>query len=79
MFGPSLYPSSTFVGLSRVVFTLIFPSLVIGGIPVNILLTLNPSEMLLFLLIAIFWLFFSIFLFNAGLKKYESGNMIGNR
>lgn len=79
MLTPSNYPNSSFTGGVRIFFTFFVPALFISGIPINILLNLKIQDILLMTLVAVLWLFFSVKMFNRGLKRYESGNLVGIR
>jgi ABC-2 type transport system permease protein len=79
MLGPSLYPNSSFSGVVRVFFTFFVPAIIIGGLPVNILLHLKLLDILLLILLGCFWVIFSVFIFYRGLRRYESGNLVGIR
>jgi len=77
LLGPSLYPNSSYVGAVRLFFTFVVPSLFISGVPINILLKPNWQMVLFMLVVACFWLILSIKVFKLGLKRYESGNLVG--
>ena len=79
MLGPSLYPNSSFTGGVRVFFTFFVPAIMISGIPINMLLSPDPLQILMMLFFGILWLFFGVFVFKQGLKRYESGNLVGIR
>lgn len=79
MLGPSLYPNSTFTGIIRIFFSFFIPALFISGIPINIILNLDIIEILTMVVVAIAWLFFAVKMFNWGLRRYESGNLVGIR
>jgi ABC-2 type transport system permease protein len=79
MLGPSLYPNSSYIGAVRFFFTFFVPALLISGIPVNILLEPNVNTIILMIGIALLWIFLAISIFKIGLKRYESGNLVGSR
>jgi ABC-2 type transport system permease protein len=79
MLGPSLYPNSSFTGIVRIFFSFFVPALFISGIPINIILSLNLFQLLLMFGVGLAWLFVSVKIFNLGLKRYESGNLVGMR
>lgn len=74
--GPSLYPNKSFTGIVRIFFTFFIPALFLAGKPIDMLLTENFSDLWVMIVIAIFWLAFSAFVFYRGLKRYESGNLV---
>lgn len=77
--GPSLYPNSAFTGNIRLFFIFFIPTLALGAIPTEIILNFSLQKVLLLLLLAGFWLTTAIFIFYLGLKRYESGNLVGSR
>lgn len=79
MLGPSLYPNASFTGLVRTFFTFFVPAILIGGAPIDVLLSNNLGIIAQMFLISIFWISFASFIFYRGLKRYESGNLVGVR
>lgn len=79
LLGPSLYPSSSFEGGIRIFFTFVVPALVIGGVPIGILLNFDIYQCLLLIFLGPFWVALAVVVFNCGLKRYESGNLVGAR
>ena len=75
-FTPSLFHGGAFQGVMRFIFTFIIPSLLIGTLPVETLKNTSLSKLLLMGILAIIWVFFSIFIFNKSIKKYESSNFM---
>lgn len=73
----SLYHGGAFTGLLRLIFTFVIPSLLLGAIPVEIVKNLSISNLLMIVLLTIFWLILSIIFFYKSLKKYESNNLFG--
>lgn len=73
----SLYHGGAFTGLLRVIFIFIIPSLLLGAIPVEIVKTISITNLLMIILLAIFWFILSIMFFYKSLKKYESNNLFG--
>lgn len=79
MLGPSLWPVSSFTGTVRMFFTFFVPAIVIGGMPVNVLRSLSLLDMAAILACGIFWLGLATIVFYRGLRRYESGNLVGVR
>jgi len=79
MLGPSLYPNSSFTGGVRFFFVFVIPAIVIGGLPVDILLRLDLRDVLLLVGLSAFWLVVGVVVFYRGLRRYESGNLVGVR
>lgn len=77
--GSSTYPSGTYNEFLRFCFVFVIPSIVIGGLPVEIIK--NHSYELVFLIwaIAIFWVLLAVFLLKKAIKRYESANLLANR
>lgn len=79
MFGPALYPNASFTGAVRIFFTFCIPAIVIGGLPIDILLKPNLKDILTLAVLGISWLKVSTVVFYKGLRRYESGNLVGVR
>jgi ABC-2 type transport system permease protein len=75
--GTALYPNKAFQGFPRIFFTWVLPSALIGTIPADIFINPNLRQILILVGMSMFWITLGIFLFNKGLKKYESGNVFG--
>lgn len=73
----SLYHGGAYTGLLRIIFTFAMPSLLVGAIPVEIIINMSLSKILLAILLTIFWFVLSIMFFYKSLKKYESNNLFG--
>ncbi len=79
MLGPSLMPNSAFTGAMRFIFTFIIPAIVIGGLPVNIILSPSIKGLIVMTAISLAWVYLAQWVFNRGLRRYESGNLVGTR
>lgn len=79
MLGPSLNPNSAFTGIIRFFFTFFVPAILIGGLPVDIMLYMRPADILILFALSIVWFTLASLVFYGGLKRYESGNLVGNR
>lgn len=73
---PALFDGGAFQGIMRFAFTFLIPSLLIGTLPVEITKDMSVSKLILIGVLAIFWFFFSIKIFNKAIKKYESSNFM---
>lgn len=73
----SLYHGGAFTGVLRFIFIFIMPSLLLGAVPVEIIKTLSMPNLLMIMLLTIFWFVVSIMFFYKSLKKYESNNLFG--
>jgi ABC-2 type transport system permease protein len=75
--GTALYPNKAFSKIPRIFFTVVLPATLLGTVPADILINPNLEQFSVLLLLAIFWMFFGVFLFKKGIKRYESGNVFG--
>lgn len=73
---PSIFHGGAFQGIMRVVFLIIVPSLVVGAFPVEIVRESSFEKLLLIAVISISWFILSLFIFRAGIKKYESASFM---
>lgn len=73
---PSLFHGGAFQGATRFFFTFIIPSLLIGALPVEIVKNISLAKLVLITILACLWLFLSLKIFKAGIKKYESSNLM---
>ena len=58
--GNSLYHGGAFTGILRIVFIFVMPSLLLGAVPVEIAKSLSIANLLMIILLALFWLILSI-------------------
>ena len=75
--GSSLYHGGAFTGVLKAIFIFIVPSLLLGAVPIEIINSFSFLEILLFIILTVFWLVFSIYFFYRSLRKYESNNFFG--
>ena len=75
--GSSLYHGGAFTGVLKAIFIFIVPSLLLGTIPIEIINSFSFVKILLFIVLTVFWLVFSIYFFYRSLRKYESNNFFG--
>lgn len=73
----SMYHGGAFTGLLRIIFTFVMPSLLLGAIPVEIVKSFSISNLIMMILLTIFWFVISVLFFYKSLKKYESNNLFG--
>ena len=73
----SLYHGGAFTGLLRVIFTFVVPSLLLGAIPVEIVKNISLTNLLMIILLTVFWFILAVAFFYKSLKKYESNNLFG--
>lgn len=76
---PSLYPSALYSDAARILYTVVIPSMLVGGIPVEIVRSQNGMFLLGLWIAAIIWTVLAVVAFYLCLRKYESGNAIGLR
>lgn len=75
--GSSLYHGGAFTGVLKAIFIFIVPSLLLGTVPIEIINSFSFVKVLLFIVLTVFWLVFSIYFFYRSLRKYESNNFFG--
>jgi ABC-2 type transport system permease protein len=73
---PTLFHGGAFQGATRFVFTFLIPSLVVGALPVEIVKNMSFGQLAVIAIVAVLWFLFSLKLFSAGVKKYESSNFM---
>ena len=71
----AMYPFPVFEGVAKIILLTLIPAGFITGVPVGLLQNFDAKWFWLSLLIAGFFMAFSIAVFKHGLKKYESGSM----
>lgn len=74
-----VYPASIFRGAIMILLYTILPVTFMVYIPVEILNVFNLKSLLFVLFGDTLFILVSLFIFYSGLKRYESGNMIGTR
>lgn len=75
----ALYPTNIYSGLLQVVMFTLIPAGVISYLPVELIRHFSWLRLLLLLGSSLFFFAIAFGVFYAGLKKYESGNIIGGR
>ena len=70
------YPDGIFKGLVKVLLFTLIPVGIVNYIPVKILSEFNMCLFLLIILVTILSIVFSFIIFNNGLKKYSSSNLM---
>lgn len=73
---PSIFYGGAIQGLMRFVFIFIIPALLLGTLPVEAIKQLSYLKLFLVIVLTVFWGFFSVWIFNKAIKKYESTNFI---
>lgn len=79
LLGFTLYPQTTFYGALKVIMFTIIPAFFIATVPVQLIKSFSPT---LFLGMLACWLatsLIALIVFRAGLRRYESGNLINIR
>ena len=75
-FTPTMFHGGAFQGAMRFVFTFLIPSLLIGTLPVEAIRDISLIKLLLVGVLSFVWLFISLKIFNAMVKRYESSNFM---
>lgn len=76
---PSLYPGGLFPSVLKFVFTFFIPSLVVAGLPIDVVTNHDVTLFLLIWILGFVWIGIGYFTFSFGVRHYESGNAIGLR
>ncbi len=74
----SLYPQSVFGGPVKLLLYLVLPALLIGQVPMDFIRKLDWTAPLMMLGAIAFFTITGVLVFRAGLKRYESGNIMIN-
>ena len=75
----STYPTTLFAGLVRVVLFTALPAGFIAYVPVRFLREFQPWQLASVLAVAVFYVALAVFVFDRGLRRYESGNLVAMR
>lgn len=71
----SRLPRQAFKGVANVLFVWILPAVVVSNVPASTLLHgFHPANALWLVAVTFFWLTFSVFVFNRGLRRYASAS-----
>lgn len=75
----SMYPTHIYSGALKIIMFTLLPAGLIGTIPVELLRDFSIFKLLLLIGSSVSFIALAFFIFNAGLKRYESGNQFGIR
>ena len=70
------YPEGIFKGISKILLYTIIPVGITTYLPVRIITNFNVTHFIIILLVTIILVFLSFIIFNKGLKKYSSSNLM---
>lgn len=76
MLGLSLYPETTFSGIIKFITFTFIPVFFITWTPVRLINSFQWENLVYLLAFWLITLFLALFIFNRGLRRYESGNLI---
>ena len=79
LYDTAYYPQKVFKGLTAIIFKTLVPAYFLGAVPVAIIAHRHYDQIVWLILIAVFFFIGSILFFNQGLKRYESGGLMGTR
>ena len=79
LFGFSLYPQSVFSGWLKAIMLLVIPAFFVVSLPMQIIRSFDFPHLLLLLAATLGFFCLSVFTFQKGLRRYESGNLINVR
>lgn len=74
-----IYPTGVLTGALRVFLLTVIPGLFIGAVPLEVLFRFEWQAALFGVVVAGFWLMFSLWLFKRSIRRYESSNLVGAR
>ncbi len=77
LLGLTLYPQNAYFGILKVLVLTILPAFWVAGLPISLIKNFDTEFFVILGAIAIFSCVFAFKFFNVGLRKYESGNLIG--
>jgi len=75
----STYPEGIFKGLIKILFYTIIPIGFVNYIPIQLIMKFNIVNLIVILLITLLFIGLSFLIFNKGLKKYSSSNLMNTR
>ena len=76
LLGFTLYPQTTFYGALKFIMFTIIPAFFVATLPVELIKNFSWKWFLVLVVFAICIFIAAVIVFNRGLKKYESGNLI---
>ena len=72
----STYPENIFNGFVKVLFYTILPIAIVAYLPIKVILAFNLSTFLIIIGFTCLMIFLSFIIFNTGLKRYTSSNLM---
>lgn len=75
----STYPEGIFKGLIKILFYTIIPIGFVNYIPIQLIIKFNMINIIIILLITVLFIGLAFLIFNKGLKKYSSSNLMNVR
>ena len=72
----TMYPTHIYSGITKIILYTVFPAFFISTLPVELLRDFNIVWCLGIVLFTLFYCSAVYFIFNKGLKNYESGNLV---
>ena len=70
------YPDGIFKGVAKILLFTLIPVGIANYLPVHVISEFNLSYFLIILLVTLFLIGMAIIVFNSGLKKYSSSNLM---
>lgn len=75
----SWYPQSIFSGFTKFLLMFVVPCYFVAQVPVELVVLFTWPKFLMLFAVTILFFCTAVWVFNRGLKRYESGNLIGIR
>ena len=79
MFSFMFYPQAIFTGVLKIIMMTVLPAFFIITVPTTLIIAFSWSYFAIFIASVVFGTIFALWLFNKGLARYESGNLMTTR
>ena len=73
------YPKDIFNGIVKILLYTLIPVGIANYIPIDVIISFSLSKFLIVFLVTIFMIVLSFYIFNKGLKRYSSSNLMSSR
>ena len=73
------YPKDIFNGIVKILLYTLIPVGIANYIPIDVIISFSLSKFLIVFVVTIFMIVLSFYIFNKGLKRYSSSNLMSSR
>lgn len=73
------YPKDIFNGIVKILLYTLIPVGIANYIPIDVIISFRLSKFLIVFIVTLFMIVLSFYIFNKGLKRYSSSNLISSR